>query len=178
VRCAIVAFNRGRQAGASRSHEHGQLFGLELVPPTVAREAESFASRPCVLCALRADAEVVAVHSGVAVVAHPVPLVAHELLVVPPCTPRFDGSDDATLDQTGAAVADALSRARAALGGGLSTNLVVHTAPESCERFHWHAHLYPRTSVWGALEVGAELPIVAADPASTASLFRAAVSGP
>lgn len=174
VTCPVLAFNRGTAAGASRSHEHAQLFGLGLVPPTVAREAEAFAAdEPCVLCRLRDDEGLrVARHGPVDALVHPVPLVAHELLIVPPCDPHLAEASDGELGGVAEAVADALRRTRELLGDGVPTNLVVHTSPRGTEAFHWHAHLLPRTATWGALELGAELPIVAADPPRTAEALR------
>jgi UDPglucose--hexose-1-phosphate uridylyltransferase len=170
---SVVVWNRGRAAGASRTHAHAQLFGLERVPPTLERESLSFADDPCALCHIADDRELqVAELNGHRVVAHPVPFVADELLVVPPCTHRLEELDDGGLERAAQAVATAVRRALGALGKGLPFNLVVHTAPREAERFHWHAHLMPRTAVWGGLEMGAELPIVAADPYETARRLR------
>lgn len=109
---------------------------------------------------------------GVRLAAHPVPLVADEILVVPPHAPRLgDGSDDA-LAVVADAFASAISGTTRMLGDGVPFNFVVHTAPRGVEAFHWHAHLMPRTAVWGGLEMGAELPIVAADPYETARKLR------
>ncbi len=170
--CALFSFNRGRGAGASRTHAHGQIFGLKVIPPTVQRETVAFTSPNCELCRLAGDAPPVLDHGAVRVVAHPVPLVAHELLVVPQCRPRFDAEGDDSLADAAEALAGALRRLRAAFGANLPMNVVFHTAPGSLPRFHWHAHVMPRLAVWGALELGAELPIVAADPAVTADMLR------
>jgi UDPglucose--hexose-1-phosphate uridylyltransferase len=169
----VVVFNRGRTAGASRSHEHGQVFGLEKTPPTLERESVAFVAESCVLCRLTHDDELfVADHNGYRVVAHPFPFVADELLVVPPCTPSFEALDDVSLELVAEVFADAIRRAVNAHGNGLPFNFVVHTAPRGTARFHWHAHLMPRTAVWGGLEMGAELPIVAADSYETARRLR------
>lgn len=171
TRCVVPVFNRGRAAGASRTHEHGQLFGLDLVPPTIAREVE--ASRDeCPVCLLADDAPLVGESGEVAVMVHPVPLCAHELLLAGPHAPRFTDAPDDQVTALAGALADALSRLRRALGPGLATNVVVHTAPVGQDRFHWHAHIYPRTAIWGGLEIGADLPIVAADPALTARTLK------
>ncbi|HVE90839.1 MAG TPA: hypothetical protein VNE62_00855, partial [Actinomycetota bacterium] len=176
-RAFVAAFNRGREAGASRSHEHSQLFGLDVVPPTLEREAEAFASDECVLCSLVTDEQLVARHGEVSVVAHPAPLLAREMLIVPGCAPRFDRATDGTLEQVGDAVADAILRLRRVLRSHAPCNLVVHVPPAGASSFHWHAHLYPRTSIPGALEVGADLPLVGVDPAESARELRDAVSG-
>jgi UDPglucose--hexose-1-phosphate uridylyltransferase len=169
----VAVWNRGKASGASRTHAHGQIFGLDRVPPTMEREAEAFDEGPCVLDGLAEDDRlVVAEVDGCRIVAHPVPFVADELLIVPPCTPALEKLDDSSLAAAGNAFAIAINRTLQRLGKGVPFNLVVHSAPRGVERFHWHAHLMPRTAVWGGLEMGAELAIVAADPLETARELR------
>jgi UDPglucose--hexose-1-phosphate uridylyltransferase len=169
----VAVWNRGRLSGASRTHAHGQIFGLEHVPPTIEREAAAFDRGPCVLDALAEDDRLlVAEIDGYRVIAHPVPFVADELLIVPPCTPALETLDDSALAAAGETFADAIARTLHRLGKGIPFNLVVHSAPRGINRFHWHAHLMPRTAVWGGLEMGAELSIVAADPLQTAHELR------
>ena len=164
----IAGWNRGRASGASRSHAHGQVFGLDTVAPTLERECEAFAA-DCVLCELASDEELhLTSTDAYRVIAHPVPFVADELLIVPRCTPRITDMKDDELPDIAEAIATSVRRAVAAFGDAPPFNLVVHTAPQGAERFHWHAHLMPRIAVWGGLEMGGELPIVAADPYDTA----------
>lgn len=165
----VIVWNRGRAAGASRTHAHGQIFGIDVVPPTLQRESSTFGEDPCALCRLGQDADLhIVERDGYLIMAHPVPFVADELLVVPPCTPRFEDLDDGDLAST----AEALASTLRSLPQAVPFNLVFHSAPMSADRFHWHAHLMPRTAVWGGLEMGAELPIVAADPYETARRLR------
>lgn len=172
----VIVWNRGRPAGASRSHDHGQIFGLDRVPPTLERECTALTAEPCLLCALADDAPMrIGGNDQAVVVANPVPLVAHELLVIP----RSHGGslrDVETSDLGGiaAALANAAIAVRRGLTDRVPFNLAVHLAPRGAGRFHWHAHLYPRVATWGGLELGAELPIVAADPAETARRLREA----
>jgi UDPglucose--hexose-1-phosphate uridylyltransferase len=171
----VPVWNRGRAAGASRTHPHGQLFGLDTVPPTLERESVSFAEDECVLCGFASDDDLLVTDLGTyRVIAHPVPWVADELLVVGPHVPRMTDVTDDELAQTAEAFASAVRRSVAFFGDGLQFNFVVHTAPSGVDRFHWHAHLMPRTAVWGGLEMGAELPIVASDPHETAVRLRPA----
>jgi UDPglucose--hexose-1-phosphate uridylyltransferase len=163
----IIVWNRGRAAGASRTHAHGQIFGLDVVPPTLQRESSTFGEDTCALCQLGQDADLhIVERDGYLIMAHPVPFVADELLVVPPHSPRFEDLDDL------APTAEALASTLRLLAQAVPFNLVFHSAPTGADRFHWHAHLMPRTAVWGGLEMGAELPIVAADPYETARRLR------
>ncbi|MGH2758733.1 MAG: hypothetical protein ACRDKJ_04120 [Actinomycetota bacterium] len=169
TRATIVVWNRGRAAGASRTHTHGQLFGLDVVPPTLDRESAAFGDDSCVLCQMsEEDGLGVVERDGCRVVAHPVPFVGDELLIVPPCTPRLEDLDDSAL----ASAADAIAAVLRRLARDVPFNLVFHSAPAGIDRVHWHAHHMPRTAVWGGLEMGAELPIVAADPYETARRLR------
>ncbi len=169
----VVVWNRGRSAGASRTHAHGQIFGLDQTPPTLEREASAFMEEPCVLCRMTDETDLgIAELDGFRLAAHPVPFVADEILLVPPCTPRFETLEEDSLERTADIMATAVRKVNEELGEGLPFNLVVHTAPRGADRFHWHAHLMPRTAVWGGLEMGAELPIVASDPYDTARRLR------
>ena len=169
----VPVWNRGRSAGASRTHPHGQIFGLELTPPALERETASFVDDPCVLCAMADETDLLVTKSNEhRLMAHPVPFVADELLLVPPCRPRFEELRDSELAEVARLVSAAIEGSLRLHGRGLPFNLVFHTAPRGVERFHWHAHLMPRTAVWGGLEMGAELPIVAADPYETARRLR------
>jgi UDPglucose--hexose-1-phosphate uridylyltransferase len=171
--CAVVIVNRGRSAGASRTHDHAQIYGLEHTPPTLMREIESFQHDPCVLCdfANQDDLRVAATEST-AVVVHPVPTWAHEVLVIPPHAASLERTESIDLGAISDAFGEAVVRLQRSLGEGVPFNLVIHTAPKDVEAFHWHAHVYPRLARWGGLEIGAELPIVAADPQETARSLR------
>ncbi len=169
----VIVWNRGRASGASRTHDHGQIFGLEATPPTLEREHDAFQASPCVLCALVEDEQLaIAAVGDCRLVAHPVPFVAGEILIVPSHTPRFEKHPDDQLAAVAESFALAIARTLSVLGDGVPFNLVVHTAPSGIDAFHWHAHLMPRTAIWGGLEMGAELPIVAADPHETARKLR------
>jgi UDPglucose--hexose-1-phosphate uridylyltransferase len=169
----VVVWNRGRASGASRTHEHGQIFGLEATPPTLEREHDAFEHAPCVLCGfVEDDAVAIAQINDCRLIAHPVPFVADELLVVPPHAPRLEAVADDGLAAVAEIFAVAIARTLSNLGDGVPFNLVVHTAPSGVDHFHWHAHLMPRTAIWGGLEMGAELPIVASDPHETALRLR------
>jgi UDPglucose--hexose-1-phosphate uridylyltransferase len=169
----VCVWNRGRAAGASRTHAHGQIFGLDQIPPTLERECASFADDACIACRFRDDDDYVITEIGdYRVVAHPVPFVADELLVIGPCVGRITDVSDGDLPVVADAFASAVRRAVTLYSDSLPFNLVIHTAPDGVDRFHWHAHLMPRTATWGGLEMGAELPIVAADPIETARALR------
>ncbi len=174
TRSAVPVWNRGRASGASRSHAHGQIFGVDGVPPTLEREGSVFAADTCALCEIATNDDLlIASPDGHRVLAHPVPFVADELLIVPRHTARVTDMQDDELTEIAGALGTAVRRAVAVFGDALPFNLVVHTAPDGVDAFHWHAHVMPRIAVWGGFEMGAELPIVAADPHDTAQRLSA-----
>lgn len=173
TRTVVPVWNRGRAAGASRTHAHGQIFGTDHVPPVLEREGEAFADGGCVLCTIAGDDDLlITATDDHRVVAHPVPGVADEILIVPRHTPRITDTADEEIGIVAEAFAAAVRRAVTVFGDSLPFNLIVHTAPGGVDDFHWHAHLMPRIATWGGFEMGAELPIVAADPYDTAKRLR------
>lgn len=169
----VPVWNRGQAAGASRTHAHGQIFGPDVIPPTLERETRTFADDGCVLCEWSKDDDLIVNDLGAyRVIAHPVPWVADELLVIPPHEARLTDVTDDGLAEAAEALASVVRRVVGLAGESLQFNLVIHTAPVAADAFHWHAHLMPRTAVWGGLEMGAELAIVAADPRETALRLR------
>ena len=170
ARCTVVIVNRGSAAGASRTHDHSQIYGLEQIPPTVARETEAFAGAgDCVVCNFASNEQLrVATTENASVVAHPAPTMAQELVVIPPHVASITEAETRDLGAIADALGEAVSRLQLHLGATLPFNLVIHTAPAGVKEFHWHAHVYPRLVRWGGLEIGAEMPIVAADPQETA----------
>jgi len=59
VACVFVFENRGRDAGQTIGHPHGQIYGYPLVPPRLARELERLREHrlrhgACLVCAIRA----------------------------------------------------------------------------------------------------------------------------
>jgi galactose-1-phosphate uridylyltransferase len=100
--------------------------------------------------------------------------MADEVLVIPPHAPSLTSIESGDLGAVADGFAEAVVRLQRVLGDALPFNLVVHTAPDGVDCFHWHAHVYPRLARWGGLEIGAELPIVAADPQDAARRLRSA----
>ena len=174
TRTVVPVWNRGRAAGASRTHAHGQIFGIEAVPPTLERECQAFDAKTCALCEIAQDGTLaIASTDDYHIVAHPVPFVADEVLIVPRHTARITDMADDELPVVAEAFATAVRRIVTAFGDSLPFNLAIHTAPDGVDTFHWHAHLMPRIATWGGFEMGAELPIVAADPHDTAQRLSA-----
>lgn len=175
---ATLIANRGKEAGASLSHPHEQLFGTPVAPPLLLDELlefERYRNRygGCVLCAEIDGAGDRLVHAG-GVVAW-VPAATRfpgELWLAP----REHEADVRRGDLR--PLATALRRALVAVDtatGNTPLNFWLHTAPAELRgMFHWHFELAPRLSGIAGLELGADIALVGVDPEAAAAALRAA----
>src|SRR5436190_10837825 len=180
VRYTQAIVNRGREAGASLSHPHGQLLGMPFVPGEIIDEERAFArfEGGCILC-VTADAEladavrVVVANDHVVVVAPFWSGTPYEMLVIPT---RHDGhlydAPEASVEAVGRAIRDALTMLAERLGD-IAYNLVFHTAPhQHGNAFHWHAHLWPKLVTVAGFERGTGVMINIAPPEEAAQELR------
>jgi UDPglucose--hexose-1-phosphate uridylyltransferase len=162
VRYTQAIVNHGREAGASLSHPHGQLLGIPFVPGEIAEEAAAFRrfEGSCLLCTT-ADAEVAAGHrlvlrdDRVVVVSPYWSGSPYEMLAVPLAHgTHLETAEQTDVEATGRALRDALRLLRDRVGD-VPYNLVVHTAPHQHEGpYHWHVHVFPRTTSTAGFEQG------------------------
>lgn len=176
-----VLANHGRSAGASIDHPHLQLVAVDVPPPVVVGEAERIGrSRECPVC--RAVAEDADPTAPLGIATHgPAPLwcpwwsaVPFEVMVAPrEHRPRFEHSGPDTGD-VARATGQAVALLREALGD-VDYNLVLHTAPtpEPVD-YHWHVHVWPRTSIQAGFEHGTGILVNSVPPEQAASVLRAA----
>jgi UDPglucose--hexose-1-phosphate uridylyltransferase len=154
--------NEGHAAGASLEHSHAQLYALDSVPATVAREREHFTAHNsrtmggCLLCDLLAEEvrrreRVVAVDDHAVLLAPFASRGPYELQLVPRRHERsFSESEPATLGL----LREGLRRLTAKLGAPPPLNLWVRTAPQGAEHFHWHVDVVPRLTRLAGFELG------------------------
>ncbi len=180
VRYTQAIVNRGREAGASLSHPHGQLLGMPFVPGEILDEERAFGrfEGGCILCAT-VEAEVSdgsrVVHDDDRVVIV-CPFWAgspYELLVIPRShDPHLQDSAPADLAAVGRAVRDVLASTRRLLGD-VAYNLVFHTAPHRhAGPFHWHAHIWPKLVSIAGFERGTGVMINIVPPEFSAQELR------
>ncbi len=162
VRYSQVIINRGREAGASLDHPHGQLLGVPFVPGELADEEAGFARfvGGCLMCTtLEAEVE-----SGERVVAedgHAVALAPYwsgtpyELLIIPRAhEAHLDKVKPADLHGVGQTLRDMLARLQVLLGD-IAYNVVFHASPHRHDGdFHWHVHLLPKVTTRAGFELG------------------------
>ena len=181
VRYTQAIVNRGREAGASLSHPHGQLLGMPFVPGEIVEEEKAFArfEGGCILCAT-AEAELadgtrlVLADDRVVAVAPFWSGTPYELLIIPRThEAHLQGSAPADLAAVGRTIRTALAN-MADLLGDVSYNLVFHTAPHHHGgEYHWHAHIWPKLSTTAGFERGTGVMINVMPPETAAETLRA-----
>ncbi|PZS10146.1 MAG: hypothetical protein DLM64_09085 [Solirubrobacterales bacterium] len=174
--------NERREAGASLPHTHAQLYALDFVPATIARERERFgayASRTMggnlladlVQEEVRQRERIVAIDEDTVLMAPYGASVPFQLLLAPR-RPRPRFQDDGP---TGAAMLHgALGRLARRLGAPPPLNLWVRTAPRGAEHFCWRIDILPRLTHLAGLELGAGLHLNIVSPEQAAAELRAA----
>jgi UDPglucose--hexose-1-phosphate uridylyltransferase len=182
VRYTQAIVNRGREAGASLSHPHGQLLGMPFVPGEIVEEEKAFArfEGGCILCAT-AEAEladgtrVVLADDRVVAVAPFWSGTPYELLIIPRThEAHLQGSAPADLAAVGRAIRTVLATMVDHLGD-VSYNLVFHTAPHHHGGvYHWHAHIWPKLSTTAGFERGTGVHINITPPELAAQELRRA----
>ena len=175
---AIV--NHGRAAGASIEHPHAQVLGLHLQPPTIVAEAKCLERSACVVCALQGSEG--APDSAFIVVAGDAPAwcpsasaFPYEMIVAPRehLATFHAGDSDAVVAR--AAVARTVSEALARLDATLDDppyNVVVHAPPFATADFHWHVHIWPRSSNLAGRELGTGIGANTVLPEDAAAQLR------
>ncbi len=183
LRYSQAVVNRGREAGASIEHPHGQLLSMPFVPGETANEMAGFArfQGNCLLCAV-AEAEedvrhrLVYADESVVVVSPFWSGSAYEMLVIPrhhtPHLYRATGDD---LAAAGRSVRLALGALRSRLGD-VAYNLMFHSAPYRVTGdHHWHIHVVPQVTTRGGFELGSGVLINVVPPELAADELRAEI---
>ncbi len=169
VAAVMFIVNEGRGAGASLDHPHGQLLGLPVSPPALTAEMPGPDGR-CKVCeAVEAEREGPRLIFDEGATAY-TPYASgwpFEVLVAPPHLDPFEQSGSHVLFDVGRALRRVLLALREATGGS-PYNLVVHSGVG-----HWHVHVVPRLTVWGGVELGADVRVNTVDPDDAAERLRA-----
>lgn len=174
--------NERHEAGASLPHTHAQLYALQFVPASVARERERFgayASRAMGANLLgdllqeevRRKERIVAIDEEAVLLAPYASKLPFELMLAPrrPIA-RFE--DEGPL---GAALLhEGLSRLSRHLGSSPPLNMWVRTAPRGAEHFCWRIDVMPRLTHLAGLELSTGLSLNIVAPEDVAALLREA----
>ncbi len=186
LRYSQAVVNRGREAGASIEHPHGQLLSMPFIPGETANEMAGFARfrGNCLLCAVTEAEEdvrhrLVYADERVVIVSPFWSGSPYEMLIIPRTHhPHLYESAEEDLSATGRAVRIALQALRARLGD-VAYNLLFHSAPYRLSgEHHWHIHLLPQVTTRGGFELGSGVLINVVPPELAADELRAEVAAP
>jgi UDPglucose--hexose-1-phosphate uridylyltransferase len=177
-----VIVNERREAGASLPHTHAQLYALEFVPASVARERERFGAyavrtmggnllADLVQEEVRRRDRIVATDDEAVLMAPWGSRLPYQLMLAPRATrDRFEDPGP-----TGAALLhDALTRLRRVLGTTPPLNLWVRTAPRGADHFCWRIDIVPRLTHLAGLELGTGVHLNVVAPEHAAAELREA----
>jgi UDPglucose--hexose-1-phosphate uridylyltransferase len=178
--CLQLIVNERREAGASLPHTHAQLYALDFVPATVARERERAAAHTTrtmgqsllgdlVAEEVRRRERIVAIDEEAVLMAPYASRLPFQLMLAPR-TPRPRFQDDGP---TGAALLhDGLCRLARHLGSSPPLNLWVRTAPRGAEHFCWRIDVLPRLTHLAGLELSTDVNLNIVAPEHAASVLR------
>jgi UDPglucose--hexose-1-phosphate uridylyltransferase len=177
---AHLIVNERLEAGASLPHTHAQLYALDFVPATVARERERFSEyatrtmggnllADLVQEEVRGRHRVVAIDEDAVLMAPYAARVPYQLMIAPRVPrPRFEDPGP-----TGAAMLhDALGRLARRLGASPPLNMWIRTAPRGAEHFCWRIDILPRLTHLAGLELGAGVHLNIVAPERAAAELR------
>jgi UDPglucose--hexose-1-phosphate uridylyltransferase len=179
--CVHVLVNEGREGGASLPHTHAQLYALDFVPASIARERERFgayATRTMggnllgdlVQEEVRRRDRVVAIDAEAVLLAPYASWLPFQLMIAPR-RPRARFEDAGPL---GAGMLhEALGRLRRRLGASPPLNLWVRTAPRGADHFCWRIDILPRLTHLAGLELGTGVHLCVVAPEQAAAELRA-----
>jgi UDPglucose--hexose-1-phosphate uridylyltransferase len=178
-----LILNEGRGAGASLEHSHAQLYALDFVPVTVARERERFSAynertmggdllADIASEEVRRKERLVAIDDDAIVLCPWASRGPFEVRVVPRvAAARFESDGEVGVE----ALATALRALRARLGAGLELNAWVRTAPRGAETFHWHLDVAPKLGHKAGFELSTGIDINIFPPERAAAELREAL---
>ena len=178
--CLHLVVNEGRAAGASQPHTHAQLFALDFVPASIARERERFGAyatrtmganllSEIVQQEVRRRERIVAIDAEAVLLSAYAARVPYQLMIAPRA-PRMHFEEDGP---TGAALLhEALRRLTVVLGATPPLNLWIRTAPSGAEQFCWRIDILPRLMAPGGIELGAGVDVNVVSPEAAAAALR------
>jgi UDPglucose--hexose-1-phosphate uridylyltransferase len=172
--------NERREAGASLPHTHAQLYALNFVPATVARERERFGAYAARMMGqnllgdlvaeeVRRRERIVAIDEEAVLMAPYGSRLPFQLMLAPR-RPQARFEDDGP---SGAALLhDGLSRLARHLGSSPPLNLWVRTAPSGAEHFSWRIDVLPRLTHIAGLELSTDVNLNIVAPEHAAAVLR------
>jgi UDPglucose--hexose-1-phosphate uridylyltransferase len=172
--------NERREAGASLPHTHAQLYALNFVPASVARERERFTAyatrtmggnllADLVQEEVRRRKRIVAIDDEAVLMAPYGGRLPYQLMIAPRTSrPKFEDEGP-----SGAALLhDAVTRLRERFGTTPPLNIWVRTAPQGADHFSWRIDILPRLTHLAGLELGTGVHLNIVPPEVAAAELR------
>jgi len=178
--CLQLIVNERREAGASLPHTHAQLYALDFVPASVARERERASAHTTrtmgqsllgdlVAEEVRRRERIVAIDDEAVLMAPYASRLPFQLMLAPR-TPRARFEDSGP---SGAALLhDGLRRLARHLGSSPPLNLWVRTAPLGADDFCWRIDVLPRLTHLAGLELSTDVNLNIVAPEDAAAALR------
>jgi UDPglucose--hexose-1-phosphate uridylyltransferase len=175
-----VIVNERREAGASLPHTHAQIYALDFVPASVARERERFGAyaqrtmggnllQDLVQEEVKLGERIVAIDDEAVLMAPYGGRLPFQLMLAPRM-PRARFED---AGPSGAALLhEALLRLGRRLGNVPPLNLWVRTAPLGADHFCWRIDIVPRLTHMAGLELGTGVHLNIVAPEQAAAELR------
>lgn len=183
----LIFHNNGLSAGATVPHPHSQILALPIIPLDVSRSLEGSAryfreKGRCVHCVivkneLRAKKRVIYKNENFVLISPYASHVSFEARIYPlKHRPHFENIDERELQS----LADIMRVTFVKFRSGLNNpdyNFFIHTTPPKNhyqKRYHWHVEIFPRTNIWGGLELGTGTEVVKVPPEEAARILKKA----
>ncbi|MCL5265414.1 MAG: DUF4921 family protein [Chloroflexi bacterium] len=181
----MIIVNHGKEAGTSREHPHGQLFGIPVVPHHIVDEIEGMrrihrGKGVCAYCdilayEMKVGERVVYENDKFLVFTPYASRVPFEMMIMPKAhSSNFEAMNDEEVDACAVAVRTSLAK----LHYGLNDppfNLFIHSTPYrdgADGLYHWHIEIMPKLSIWAGFELGSGIMINTALPESAAEFLQ------
>ena len=177
--------NYGKSAGASVVHPHSQIVAMPIIDPDVARSlhgSEKYfrAHKECVHCVMlewekERGERVIFENEDFMVICPFVSRVSFETRIYP--KKHLSYFERITLEQKmslSRAVKFALGKIKHNLDDP-DYNMFLHTAPcdgQSYDHYHWHLEIFPKTNIWGGLELSTGIEVCSVLPEEAAKMLR------
>ncbi|MFA6896743.1 MAG: galactose-1-phosphate uridylyltransferase [Patescibacteria group bacterium] len=185
VKYISIFKNYGKSAGASIIHPHSQIVAMPIIDPDVARSLDGSAKyfqthKQCVHCVMlewekeKGD-RIIFENEDFIVLCPFISRVSFETRIYP--KQHLSYFERITLQQK----INLAKAAKFALGkikynlDDPDYNMFLHTAPcdgQAYDHYHWHLEIFPKTNIWGGLELSTGIEVCSVLPEEAAKILR------
>ena len=165
--------NRGRRAGSSQPHPHGQITAMTTVMPSAALRAELAQNVRLSDVLLREATEPVASRGSFVAWCPPASERAFQVRIASSrAVPRFSAMPESELEPLAALLVHT-ARVATAASGSSDYNVILRDPPVGVEHASFFFDVLPRTGGDAGFELGSGITVCTVDPAEAAVVLRA-----